>query len=143
MYVKVENSGCCEHDQMVQLRFCMYLEPKDYGFDKTQIEVFTSEPIIDVIGDRILPSLAPKIQQTCPFHNHFICVEPTLSEIEILDLGETLLKDAYAAWKGDKKIELRNPHIADIEKSEFRLNACNTKLQKIKALSLERRISWL
>ncbi len=39
MYVKIEGTGCCEHKGMVQVRFCMYLDPTDYGYEKHHIQV--------------------------------------------------------------------------------------------------------
>ena len=39
MRVKVEPSGCCERKGLVQVRFSMYLEPEDYGYDKHYVQV--------------------------------------------------------------------------------------------------------
>ena len=104
MQVEIEPTGCCEHKGMVQVRFCMYLEPGDYGYATHHVQL----PIIpeggyqgkvDEIGqpidreayDKWLDGL-PKQWQNNPFHNHFIQVEPTATDEEILDIASRNLE---------------------------------------------------
>jgi hypothetical protein len=155
MYVKVEPSGCCERRGMVQIRFCMYLESTDYGYDKHHVQV----PVIPEGGypgrvdaegmptnqkqyDKWLASL-PKVWQTNPFHNHFILVEPETTDGEIMDIAVAFLHEAYIKWSTDSKLDLVNdalpfkkPEIID----DTRIANCETRMQSIKAIIMERKV---
>lgn len=123
MYVKVEPSGCCERNGMVQVRLCFYLEPGDYGYEKHYVEIDGK-------------------WQTNPFHNHFIYVEPNTTDTEIIDIGEAFLQEAYTKWATDSKLDLvndalpfRRPPIIDAA----RIEACQAKVQHLKTAALHRR----
>ena len=153
MYVKVEPSGCCERKGMVQIRFCMYLEPDDYGYEKHHIQV----PIIpeggypgevDAMGqpvdikayDAWIKSL-PTVWQTNPFHNHFIQVEPDITDNGILDIGVECLKETYADWAASKKPEPKNkPHILPVLIDAARIKDCEDKIKHLKDTVLERKV---
>lgn len=150
MYVKVEPNGCCERKGLVQIRFCMYLEPGDYGYEKHHIQVplipeggYQGE--IDKLGSPVdmenyqkwLDSL-PKAWQLNPFHNHFIYVEPETSDEEIMDVGKAFLEEAYVKWACDKALDLKNipvqfPVISDQE-------AIMLKVEHLGAINLERKL---
>ena len=137
MFVKVENSGCCERNQMLQIRFAMYLDSTDYGYDITRVEVYERDLTEAELNDETLANLVPKVWQTNPFHNHFNYVDPSLSDVEILDLGEALLKEAYAEWKNDSKINLINEPFVSNENEP---TACEDRLIELQAVDLERRV---
>jgi len=150
MFVKVEPSGCCERKGMVQVRFCMYLEPGDYGYDKhhVQLPVTPEEGYQGKVGDMGIPvdiddynrwiDTLPKIWQNNPFHNHFIYVEPDTSDEEIMDIGGAFLKEAYADWAIDKAPKPKNkPHTMPVIDAS-RITACEAKVQHLKVTLLER-----
>ncbi len=126
MFVRVEPTGCCERKGLVQIRFCMYLDKGDYGYEKHYVQVLNS---------------LPKVWQLNPFHNHFIYVEPEITDKEIMEMGEKFLKWAYAKWTQGEKLNLHNPpvkfHISPIPE---RLLAVNEKVKYLKETILERRI---
>jgi len=112
-YVKIEPSGCCERHGFVQVRLAMYLEKGDYGYERTYIQV----PVIpeggyqgkvDAMGNPVnmdayntwLASL-PKVWQLNPFHNHFLHLEPDVSDEKIQELMVFHLANFYEAWKAD------------------------------------------
>jgi hypothetical protein len=152
MYVKVEPSGCCVRKGMVQVRFCMYLEPTDYGYERHHIEVSVipengypgkvderGNPIDQKDYDTWLDSL-PKIWQNNPFHNHFIQVEPETADKEILDIAGAFLHEAGIKWSTDAKLDLVNnalpfkkPSVID----DARITACETRVQSVKAITVE------
>ncbi len=152
MFVKVEPSGCCERKGMVQIRFCMYLDQGDFGYHIHHVKI----PVIpeggypgevDAMGipvdakdyDTWVKSL-PTVWQVNPFHNHFILAEPDITDIEILDIGEVYLKEAYADWSSDKKPNPKNkPHIPPVITSA-RIEACEVKVQHLRDIVLERQI---
>lgn len=140
MFVKIENTGCCELNQMLQIRFAMYLDIDDYGYEKTRAEVFERDLTEEELKDEALANLVAKIWQTNPFHNHFIYIDPPLTDVEILDLGEALLKEAYRKWSMNSKIDLKNEPLLQVEKTDIRLTACTNRLQALKAVNLERRV---
>lgn len=155
MFVKVESSGCSVRKGMVQIRLCMYLEPDDYGYEKHHVLV----PVIpekgykgkvDELGwpvdvddfTKWLDSL-PKVEQDNPFLNHFIQVEPTTTDKEIMDIAEAFLHEAGVKWGNDEKLDLVNislpfqkPSVIDTT----RITACETRVQSVKAITTERKI---
>lgn len=150
-YVVVEPSGTCENNGMVQIRLAMYLYPSDYGYEKQHVQV----PVIPVGGyagkrdsigqpvdrndyDKWISSL-PKVWQDNPFHNHFIYVEPTMADEEIMNIGEAFLKEAYVKWSAGQPLDLKNAAVAFPEIVDgARLSAVNTKVQHLKNTSLMR-----
>lgn len=152
MFVKVEPSGCCERKGMVRIRFCMYLELDDYGYDKHHVQV----PVIpeagypgkvDSLGQPIdmedcnkwLDSL-PKVWQNNPFHNHFIYAEPDVTDEEIRDIGEAFLHEAYIKWACEQKLDLVNPPTEKPTVDSARITACEAKVQHLKDTVLERKV---
>lgn len=140
MFVKIENTGCCEKNQMLQVRFNTYLDSTDYGYDKTRAEVYERELTEAEMKDEKLANLVPKIWQTNPFHNHFVYLDPSLTDTEILNLGEALLKEAYGKWSMNSKIDLRNKPLIPAEKNDIKLIACKNRLIELKAVDLEQRV---
>ena len=154
MFVKVEPTGCCERKGMVQIRFCMYLEPSDYGYEKHYVQV----PIIpeggypgevDEMGNPIdiedynkwLDTL-PKAWQTNPFHNHFIYVEPDISDEDIMDIGEAFLHEAYIKWACEQRLDPINPsvkfYLGHIDTPRWKM--LHRKVQHLKDTVLERKV---
>ena len=157
MYVRVEPSGCCERKGMVQVRFSMYLEPTDYGYDKhcVQLPVIPEEGYqgkVDEMGEPVdiedynkwLDGL-PKEWQNNPFHNHFIYVEPDTTDKEILDIGEAFLHECYIKWAQDlsltgadqprnNALPFKKPSVIDAA----RIAACEDKVRYLKVTNLER-----
>lgn len=150
MYVKVEPSGCCERKGMVQIRFSMYLDPTDYGYEKHHIQV----PVIPEggysgkVGEQGQPldnkdfqkwlSKLPTTWQNNPFHNHFIYVEPTATDAEILAIGKSFLAEAYSKWSNEKQLNLENPNLVfpkNVDAS--RLAALATKVQHLQNTTLQ------
>lgn len=153
MFVRVEPSGCCERKGLVQIRFCMYLDGGDYGYEKHHIQVpvvpeggYTGK--VDEFGTPVdmedyqkwLNSL-DKVWQNNPFHNHFIYVEPETSDKEIMEMGEKFLKWAYAKWTQGEKLNLHNPPVKfHISPTPERLLAVNDKVKHLKETTLEIKI---
>ncbi len=151
-YVKIEPSGCCERNGMVQVRFCMHLDDKDYGYDKHHIQVpdFTGAEYkgkVDKDGNPVdfkdyqawVDSL-PKIWQNNPFHNHFIQVNPDTTETEIMDIAEAFLHEAYIKWAQDAKLDLVNdalPFVKPAIVTSLIKSACEAKVQSVKAITTE------
>jgi hypothetical protein len=150
-YVVVDPSGTCERKGMVQVRLSMYLYPGDYGYEKqyVQIPVFPEEGYPGEISEGGSPVDAgeyeswvnglPKEWVNNPFHNHFIYVEPTVSDEEIMNMAEMYLKEAYEQWSNNEAIDLKNPVIFwPSTVDEERLAAVEAKVQYLKTASLIR-----
>jgi hypothetical protein len=150
-YVVVEPSGTCENNGMVQIRLAMYLYPSDYGYEKQHVQVpvvpaggYTGK--VDSIGQPIdindynkwIASL-PKVWQDNPFHNHFIYVEPTMTDEQIMNIAQSFLVEAYVKWSASQPLDLKNPAVAYPKTIDSaRLSAVNTKVQHLKTTSLMR-----
>lgn len=159
MYVKIEPSGCCERKGMVQVRFCMYLGPTDYGYEKHHIQMPVipkggypgkidkrGSPVNQEQYDTWLASL-PKIWQDNPFHNHFIQVEPETTDKEILDIAEAFLHECYIKWAQDisltgadqprnDSLPFKKPSVID----DALIAACETRVQSVKQIIAERKV---
>ena len=111
--VKIEQSGCCERHGLCQVRLAMYLEPGDYGYERCHIRVpvipeggYTGavdtmgSPVDQADYDAWINSL-PKVRQLNPFHNHFLHLEPDVTDQEIEDLMAFHLPNFYEAWRQD------------------------------------------
>ena len=154
MLVKVEPSGCSERKGKVQVRFSMYLEKGDYGYEKMHVEV----PVVPADGlksykgklnedgtpasfEEFTKWIAglPKIWQDNPFHNHFIQVPADLSEEEIMDIGEAFLHEAYIKWATGAPLDLNNAALAFKEKP-IEPAIVQAKVQAVKRIAVERKI---
>lgn len=160
MYVKIEPSGCSERRGMVQVRFAMYLDPEDYGYERHHIQVPDStgatyagkldkegNPIDTTDHQKWIDGL-PKVWQTNPFHNHFIQVNPDTTDKEIMDIAEAFLHECYIKWAQDLSLtsaehQPRNDALPFVKPSTVdntKITACNTRVQSVKAITVERRI---
>lgn len=117
MYYKIELSGCSERKGLVQVRYALYLDPGDHGYEKHHVNV----PI----------SKDSKIKQWVnnPFHNHFCQFEPTVTDEEIKYVGELALQLAKEKWDKDEE-----PHITNIPVSFPKvknLSVCSARLSSL------------
>ena len=152
MFVRIEPSGCCERKGKVQIRLAMYLESGDYGYEKHHVylpDLSFSEykgeldekgvPIDTKEYDTWLNSL-PKVEKNNPFHNHFIYVDPDTSELEIFDLAEAYLHEAYIKWATDTMIDCRNYNTFPVNVNPVLKLACENKAAIVKNINTEVRI---
>ena len=135
MIVKIEKSGCAERKGLVQIRFCMYLEPGEYGYEKHHVQVLKSGAVykgerdnlgmpLDLSDYLFWESNQVKVRQTNPFHNHFIYVESSIDLETIMDIGEAFLQEAYIKWACEEKLDLMNPRLpAIIQRDETKSEA--------------------
>ena len=152
MYVKVEPTGCCERKGMVQVRFCFYLEPTDYGYDKhhVQLPVIPEEGYQGKLGEMGAPldiddfnkwvDSLPKVWQNNPFHNHLTYVEPDATDKEIMDIGEAFLRQSYADWTANRTPNPKNKPYTQPVIDNARIMACEAKVQHLKTIVLERQV---
>lgn len=138
MYAKIDPSGCTERKGLVQVRFAMYLDPGDYGYDVHHIQVPERALTEAELADSALAALVPLKWQTNPFHNHFIYVEPDVSDKEIMDTGEAFLREAYTKWANGKRLDLENPKV--MFPANFDRGKIEAKVQSFKTTKLERRL---
>ena len=119
MLVKVEPTGCCERKGLVQIRFCMYLDEGDYGYDIHHVQV-------------------DGVWQTNPFHNHFIYVKPETPDRAIMDMGEAFLEEAYIKWACGEVPNLINPEVKF--PAVFNQRAVDVKVAHLKRITLVRQV---
>ena len=143
-YVEVNTSGVCERKGMVQIRLSMYLGINDVGYSKHHIYVtdFSKDTYIGKLNEDGSPvdqkdydlwvASLPKIWVNNPFHNHFIYVEPTATDKEIMDLAETYLEQAYTQWSKGSTPTITNPTVSwPTTVDATRKTAVDTKVQSI------------
>lgn len=152
MKVKVEPTGCCERKGLVQIRFCFYLEPSDARYNERHIHVPIRPPegyqgevdaegsAVDIKDYNEWRKGWPKIWQNTPFHNHFIYIDPGVTDEEIMDIGEELLKEVYADWSSNKTPNPKNKRVVLPDRTNSRIEACKTKVQHLKGTLLERKV---
>jgi hypothetical protein len=140
-YVKVEPTGVCNRNGLLQVRFSFYLYSSDYGYNKTHVQI----PVIpesgytgavDASGTatnsakyQAWENSLPKVWQDTPFYNHFVYADPEISDSELMDIGQQYLKQAYSQWETGQTPHLSNTKVnypATISSS--RLAAINSKI---------------
>jgi hypothetical protein len=108
MHCKVEPSGCSEYKGLVQVRYCLYLDPGDHGYERHLIEGVCN-----------------------PFHNHFCQFEPTATDAEILFVGELALQMAKEKWDKGEFPEVPNQPIR-LDLSAEKRNAAQARVDSVK-----------
>ena len=106
MRVKVESSGCCERNGLVQVRLCLHLDVGDYGYERHAVDGGTN-----------------------PFHNHFIYVSPDATDNDIMDQAEAIAMTAYSKWKAEQPIIINNKRA---EFGKHSKSKCNARVKKLK-----------
>jgi len=119
-YFKVETGGCLEKKGLLQVRFSMFLDESDKNFKTHYVYVAVmpdsgypgehdknGSPVDIKEFEKWIDNL-PHVWQVNPFHNHFIHVEPTIKDNEIMEIGEKFLKEAYIKWNAGNEIRLFN-----------------------------------
>jgi hypothetical protein len=147
MYVKIEPSGCCQRNGMVQVRLAMYLDKQDYGYEKHHVQVPVIPPSGYPYGDAVAfqawLNTLPKVWQDNPFHNHFIQVEPTTTDKEIADIARAFLQEAYIKWATGKSLDLVNdalPFTKPATITPKRIADCEAKVQAVKQVTTQVRV---
>ncbi len=150
MIVKIEKSGCCERKGLVQIRFCMYLEPGDFGYERHRVQVLESGAVytgkrdtlgmpLDIADYISWRDTQVKVWQTNPFHNHFIYAKHDIDPETIIDIGEAFLQEAYIKWACEEKLNLLNPRLpATIKRSKVKSKGM---VARLKTLNLERTVN--
>ena len=103
-FFKVEKSGCNVRKGLVEVRYDLYLDEKDYNYSAHYVDVpdlsqFDGK-IPSVEYDKWLET-APTIKQHNPFCCHFCQFNPDVTDEEILYVGELALDMAYKNWQQD------------------------------------------
>lgn len=88
-YVKINH--CYERKGMLRVLFSFYLDKGEARFNE---------------HEAIHPETGLKIVN--PFHNHFAYVEPDITNEELLNMGESLLQEAYSRWAVHGNMNIKN-----------------------------------
>ena len=111
---EIEPTGCCERKGMCQIRLCFYLEPGDarYNEHHVYVPVFPENGYPGDVNDIGMPKsekahkewhdALPHVWQTNPFHNHFIYVDPDVTDTELEVIGQDLSLKIYSEWKANR-----------------------------------------
>jgi hypothetical protein len=154
MYFMVENSGCSVRKGMVEVRYCLYLEHGDAGYEKhhVQVLVIPEGGYPGKLDKRGSPkdmsdyekwfSELPRVWRDNPFHNHFVQFDYTVTDEEIHLVGQLALQMAYEKWAKNEK----QPYIENLpvefpkQVSAERQAQCERRIASIKATSMGGRI---
>jgi len=132
MFFKIEPSGTCERKGLVQVRLDFILDEGDYGYEKCRVEVPERALTEKEQSDTDLAEKVPTVTVSAPFHVHFIYVSPTVTDKEILDIGERFLKEAYGHWREDRIPPLVNAPITLPNRTQARVTSCLNRVDAIK-----------
>jgi len=151
MHFKVEKTGCSVRKGRVQIRYCLYLDPNDYGYEKHYVQVpivpeegyqgkvgKMGEPIDQKDYNKWFKALPTKMQNN-PFHNHFVQLEPDIVDAEILYVGEVALIESKRNWDKDEYVGIKNIPIKKIIPTFERTVECEAKLLDINSKTLEKK----
>jgi hypothetical protein len=101
MYFKIEKSGCCHDRGLCQIRYDLYHEPGESGYEEhhVQVPVIPDGTIIPTFDssetEKVWFNQFPKQWQDNPFCCHFIQAQPTITDEEILYVGELALNMSH------------------------------------------------
>ena len=142
MYFNINKTGCNERKGLVEVRYDLYLDESDYGYNEHYVQV----PVIPEGGypgkmtdgnpdsqedyNNWYSSLE-KIWRNNPFCCHFCQFEPDVTDEEIIFVGEMVLDMAYKNWQDGElgwNSNLPVSFSSDIEKK----NRCKTRIERIK-----------
>ena len=105
MHYKIEKSGCCERDGLVQIRYDLYLDKNDVKY---------------------------KIYTAAPVHGHFVYFEPTVTDEEIDYIGKIICGMAYEMWIAGKVPNITNQPVLFLSKpSAARKTLCADRLRRL------------
>lgn len=104
-----------EYHGNVQVKLEFYLDPTDYGYDKTYIDVpdFAGKEYKgktdkdgnpDPVAYQEWIDKLPKKKQLNPFHSHFVYLPPEYSKSDIENEIAFHLPNFYKAWSGGKSM---------------------------------------
>jgi hypothetical protein len=103
MFFKVNKTGCSVRKGLCQVRFDLYLDEEDEGYNEHYVEVpdipeGAKVPEDEKERSEWLNSLPRKWQHN-PFCCHFCQFEPTVTDEEIVFVGDLALDVAWKNWK--------------------------------------------
>lgn len=122
MHLRINHSGCGERKGLVEIRYDLFLDPGDHGYDVHHVQVPVwppggypgkknemGMPVDQVDYDKWLAGL-PRVWQNNPFCCHFFQHEPTVTDAEIIVAGDKFLSMAYGNWqKGNLHLNQNEP----------------------------------
>lgn len=140
MFYKIEKSGCNVRKGLVEVRYDLYLDEKDYNYLAHYVDVPDipdGETFDGKMDDyKAWADTFPKKKQHNPFCCHFCQFNSAVTDEEILYVGELALDMAYKNWCKDNLLLNKNLAVKfDITKtadSETRLtNILTTDFTKV------------
>jgi len=149
MNFRVEPTGCCEKGGFIQVRYCLYLDESDYKYDRHNFpvyvipkdgypgEVYENGDPVDAVEYEKWIKKQPIVRIRNPFHNHFCYFEPTVTDEEILFVGEIVLQKAKQDWEKDNIPNIKNDLVVFDFSSEKKV-LCLDRLEQIKSTELKR-----
>ena len=155
MYYTINKTGLSERGGLVQVRFDLYLEPSDPGYNDYRVEVPVIPPegysgerdaegnAVDAEAFKKWLDKLPKEKRDNPFCCHFCQFEPDVTDEEILYVGELAL-DMAAKNYSDLKKNRNVPVVFSADETKksaakSRINAVlETEFNKIKTVGAYR-----
>jgi hypothetical protein len=148
MYFKVNHSGCAERKGLCQVRYDLFLDPKDHNYNEHHVEVpvipkggypgkldIDGEPVDQKNYDKWFSGLK-KVWQNNPFCCHFVYHGPNVTDDEILKAGEDVLKMGYENWeKGNLHLNKNKPVIFSADNAK--IQNCKNRVASIKSTDFE------
>lgn len=122
MHFKINKTGCGVRKGLCEIRYDLYLDEGDVGYDEhyVQVPVIPPEGYTGEIKDGMPVDLnaynkwfeeLPRVWQLNPFCCHFVQFEPAVTDLEILNRGdEVLAMAARNKQAGNLKLN-RNPPV--------------------------------
>lgn len=110
MFYKINLTGCQEHKGLCEVRYDLYLDPTDEGYSEhyVSVPVYPEGGYPGKVGEMGQPidmedytawvKSLPTVMQHNPFCCHFVQFEPTVTDEEILFVGELALDMGIRNW---------------------------------------------
>lgn len=117
MYFKINKSGCSEHDGLIQIRYDLFFDPGEYGYNQFYFEVpiFPEGGYPGVVNKDGSPADLddykkwvdglPKEWRNNAFCWHMCQFKPPVTDEEILYIGELALKMQFDNFRANGNLK--------------------------------------
>jgi hypothetical protein len=140
MFYKINKTGCQEHKGLCEIRYDLYLDPADEGYSEhyVSVPVYPEGGYPGKVGEMGQPldpedykkwyDTLPTVMQHNPFCCHFCQFEPTVTDEEILFVGELALDMAGKNWTTRELSKNKNIPVSFSRNDAEKKSTCEARM---------------
>jgi hypothetical protein len=149
MFYKINKTGCQEHKGLCEIRYDLYLDPADEGYSEhyVSVPVYPEGGYPGKVGEMGQPldpedykkwyDTLPTVMQHNPFCCHFCQLEPTVTDEEILFVGELALDMTIKDWATRELGKTKNAPAALLSRANYDIAKSVVSAEKVSIQAAE------